>query len=380
MKGYSAKIKEKAMDKKKFAKKAGAAIDILMYILLLAQMLIVFVGSTIHEFMGIAFFVCVVLHCVQKRWWLPSLLKKKSTKPSKERRFFNIVTVLLIISIFAMIFSSMGVSRTIFPWFTALGNVDLHRYLGTAVFTLGIIHGMMHFVMRTKKKKRAVIITVIAAGASLALGFALVPYMSRHLKKVEISYSEAVEGEKAEWKGGNALIVYFTRLGNTDFEEDIDAVSGASLLKADGVLMGSNELLAHMLSDITGLESKAITLTGEKYPSSYNDTVAVASDEKNSSARPETEAIDISGYDDIILIYPLWWGDIPMPVATFLEQGDFSGKTIHLIATQGSSGFSESTASVKKLAKGAKVVEVMSIYCEDIPKARQRLLEWVKGK
>mgnify|MGYP002861617152 CR=1 FL=1 len=368
------------MDKKSLTKKAGVVIDILMYVLLLAQMLIVFTGSTIHEFMGIAFFVCVILHCVQKRWWLPSLFKKRSSKPSKERRFFNIVTVLLILSIIAMILSSMGVSRTIFPWFTALGNVDLHRWLGTAVLTLGIIHGCMHFIMRTKKKKRAVILTAVLAGAAVAIGLALVPYMSRHFKKVEISYSEAVTGEKAEWSGGKALIVYFTRLGNTDFEEDIDAVSGASLLKADGVLMGSDRLLADMLSDITGLESEAITVTGKKYPSSYNDTVAVASDEKNSDARPEIQSIDVSGYDDIILIYPLWWGDIPMPVATFLEQSDLSGKTIHLIATQGSSGFSESSETVKKLAKGAEVEEVMSIYCENIPTSRQALLEWVKNR
>ena len=293
------------MDKKKLNKKIGLVIDILMYLLLLLQMLIVFTGSTIHEFMGIAFFVCLVCHCVMKRWWLPSLFKKRSTKLSKERLIFNIVTILLVLSILAMVFSSMGVSRTIFPWFTALGNVDLHRYLATSVLTLGVIHGCMHFIMRSKKKKLAVTVTVILAGASLALGLALVPYMSRHLKKVEISYSEAVLGEKADWKGGNALIVYFTRLGNTDFEEDIDAVSGASLLRADGELMGSDQLLADMLSDITGLESRAITITGEKYPSSYNDTVSVASKEKNENARPDIEAIDVSGYDDIILIYPL---------------------------------------------------------------------------
>ncbi|MBR1663987.1 MAG: hypothetical protein IJ696_06655 [Ruminococcus sp.] len=361
------------MEKNKLKKTAGIVIDILMYVLLLAQMMIVFTGSLIHEFMGIAFFVCLIAHIIMKSWWRKAVLRNK--KP--ERIFFDIVTILLLLSIIAMVISGMGVSRTIFPWFEHFQSVDIHRYLATSVLTLGAVHGMMHFVFRAKKKKKAVILTAVIAAACLAIGLAAVPYMNRHLKMVEISYDEKVTGEKAAWDG-KALVVYFTRVGNTDFEEDIDAVSGASLLKADGELMGSDELLSDMLCDITGLESKAITLTGKKYPSSYADTVSVAGDEKSSSARPEIESIDISGYDDIILIYPLWWGDIPMPVATFLEQNDLSGKTIHLIATQGSAGFGASTDTVKKLADGADVKEVMSIYCEDIPDARERLLEWVK--
>ena len=368
------------MDKKKLTKKAGIITDIAMYALLLVQMLIVFTGTAIHEFLGIAFFVCLVIHCIFKRWWLPSLLKKRETKTPKPRVIFNIVTILLALSIIAMILSAMDVSRVIFPDISLIGSVDIHRYLAAAVLTLGVIHGGMHFIMRAKQKKKAIILTSLAAAAALAIGLALVPYMNRHLKKVEISYSETVTGEKAQWNGGKAIVIYFTRVGNTDFEEDIDAVSGASLLRADGKLMGSDELIADMLCDITGLESRAITLTGKKYPSSYNETVSVAGKEKSDSARPEIEPIDISGYDDIILIYPLWWGDIPMPVATFLEQNDFSGKRIHLIATQGSSGYGSSTATIKSLAGGAEVSEVMSIYCEDIPESRATLLEWVKER
>ena len=219
---------------------------------------------------------------------------------------------------------------------------------------------------------------IVAVGASLAIGLALVPYLNRHAKKVEIQLTDAVLGEKAEWRGNNALIVYFTRVGNTDFTEDVDAVSGASLMVADGDLVGSNELLAMMLSDITGLKTRAITVTGERYPSDYDDTVSVAGEEKRAAARPDIEPLDISGYDDIILIYPLWWGDIPMSVATFFEQNDWNGKNVYLIASQGSSGFSASTETVRNLAEGASVTEVMSIYCEDIPDARQSLLEWIR--
>ncbi len=353
-------------------------IDIAMYLILLVQMLYVFTENVAHELLGMGFFVCLIIHCIQKRWWFKSLFSGSRAAKSVGRKAFDIITVLLFISIISLMLSSMGVSRTLFPWFDILGYTGLHRYLATAVLSLGAAHGMMHFVMRTQKKKCAIFIMIVAVGASLAIGLALVPYLNRHAKKVEIQLTDAVLGEKAEWRGNNALIVYFTRVGNTDFTEDVDAVSGASLMVADGELVGSNELLAMMLSDITGLKTRAITVTGERYPSDYDDTVSVAGEEKRAAARPDIEPLDISGYDDIILIYPLWWGDIPMPAATFFEQNDWNGKKVYLIASQGSSGFSASTETVRNLAEGANVTEVMSIYCEDIPDARQDLLEWVR--
>ena len=147
----------------------------------------------------------------------------------------------------------------------------------------------------------------------------------------------------------------------------------------DGKLTGSDELIADMVVDILDCESKAITLTGKKYPSSYNDTVSVAGDELRDQSRLAIEPIDVANYDSIILIYPLWWGSIPMPVATFLEQNDFNGKTIYLIATQGSSGYGSTVSDIEALVKGAKVVKGTSIYCEDIPNARQTLYNLIKS-
>ena len=364
------------MDKRSFTKKAGIAADVLMYLILLVQMLYVFTGNTLHEWLGIGFFLCLIVHIIIKRKVIAGMWK--GGKKSAARRFSDIVTVLLFLCIIVLMLSSMGVSRLLFQWFRFMGSSDLHRYLATAVLTLAVVHGGMHGYIRTKKKKTAAFLIAAGAAASIAIGLALVPYMNRHFRTVTVDRRQAVEGEKVEWSGSKPLVVYFTRVGNTDFEEGIDAVSGASLLKADGEHMGSCELISDMLCDITGLEARAVTLTGEKYPSSYSDTVSVAGSEKNSSARPDIEKIDISGYDEVILIYPLWWGDIPMPVATFLESNDLSGKKLHLIATQGSSGFGASTETVKTLAEGAQVEEVMSIYCEDIPKCRPALLDWVK--
>ena len=357
-------------------KRVGLIVDILMYALLLAQMLYIFIGGVVHEILGIAFFVCYIIHLVIKGWWFKALFRKGK---DFSHRFFDILTCLMNIAIVVLMLSSMGVSRVIFPWFHVLGDAAFHRYLATAVLTLGVAHGGMHWIWHTKKKTRARVFVIIGCILAMALGLYGVPYMNRHFKKVDISFNEKVEGEKVEWKGKKPLVVYFTRLGNTDFEPDVDAVSGASLLIADGEMKGNDQLLADMVCDILGCESEAITVTGKKYPSSYNDTISVAGDELRENARPEIEPIDVSGYDSIILIYPLWWGSIPMPVATFLEQNDFNGKTIYLIATQGSYGYGSTVSEITDLCPGATVVRGTSIYCEDIPDARPELLEMIRG-
>jgi hypothetical protein len=67
-----------------------------------------------------------------------------------------------------------------------------------------------------------------------------------------------------------------------------------------------------------------------------------------------------------------------MPVASFLEGAQTKGSDIYLVATQGSTGYGSSVKEIKELAEGANVHEVVSIYCEDIPKARKVLFEKFK--
>ncbi len=347
-------------------------IDMLMYTLLLVQMLYVFTGNNVHEILGVSFFICLIFHVILRRWWFKTLFVKN--RPAS-RRFFDVVTALLFLAIILLVISSMGVSRFIFPRVILMGNADLHRYLATSVLTLGVLHGGMHAIWHAKNKRRVYVLVALACIAAVSIGIFAVPYLNRHLKTVDIDFTEKVSGEKIAWKGKKPLVVYFTRYGNTDFEADVDAVSGASLLISDGEMMGSNELLADMVCDIIDCEAVPITLTGKRYPSSYNDTVEVAGEELRANARPAIENIDVTGYDCVILIYPLWWYSIPMPVATFLDQNDLSGKRVYLIATQGGSGYGNTVEEIGDLCPEAEVIPGTSIYCEDIPDARDELLK-----
>ena len=70
----------------------------------------------------------------------------------------------------------------------------------------------------------------------------------------------------------------------------------------------------------------------------------LAADEQDENARPalKTTIDNLDDYDVIFLGYPNWWGDMPMPLYTFLEAYDFSDKMIIPFNTHGGSRFSRS--------------------------------------
>ncbi len=65
---------------------------------------------------------------------------------------------------------------------------------------------------------------------------------------------------------------------------------------------------------------------------------------------------DISQYDVVFVGFPVWWYREPSIIDTFMEQYDFSGKTVVPFCTSGSSALGESVDNIQNLALGAKVV------------------------
>ena len=88
----------------------------------------------------------------------------------------------------------------------------------------------------------------------------------------------------------------------------------------------------------------------------YNTDGCRANREQNDdSARPAISGgvEDMAGYDVVFIGYPIWWGQAPKIVYTFLESYDFSGKTITPFCTSGSSGIGESLSGIQALAPDA---------------------------
>ena len=71
---------------------------------------------------------------------------------------------------------------------------------------------------------------------------------------------------------------------------------------------------------------------------------------RDKSSRPEIVkgGLDVSGYDRILLGYPVWWYTAPTIINTFLETYDFSGKKIIIWATSGGSGLGKAKNDLAK--------------------------------
>lgn len=100
---------------------------------------------------------------------------------------------------------------------------------------------------------------------------------------------------------------------------------------------------------------------------------------EQAKARPElARTLDsLDGYDEIYLGYPNYWGDLPMAVYTFLEQFDWTGKTIHPFCTHEGSGLSGTERKIQQTCKGANVMRGLAIHGSSVDSAKAMIESWV---
>ena len=99
------------------------------------------------------------------------------------------------------------------------------------------------------------------------------------------------------------------------------------------------------------------------YSRNYNTALEEARRDLKARARPALKArvADMKSYDVILLGYPNWCSTIPMPIATFLEEYDFSGKTIIPFCSYGGGRLGQSLADIAKLSPRAKIGDALSV-------------------
>ena len=132
-----------------------------------------------------------------------------------------------------------------------------------------------------------------------------------------------------ESTGSSILVVYFS----TD-----DTIRAAAFTIAD-------ELSADLF-EIQPVEP--YTADDVNYHNSQSRT---SIEQNDPQARPAIAVLpeDLSRYDTIILGYPIWWGQAPRILYTFMESVDLTGKTIIPFCTSGSSGVGSSASNLQKL-------------------------------
>lgn len=178
--------------------------------------------------------------------------------------------------------------------------------------------------------------------------------------------------------GEKILIAYFTRVGNTNFDESVDAVSSASLHRLEGTLKGNTQLIAEMIQNTVGGDVFLIT-TADKYPADYDEVVDFAEEEQDKNNHPSLSAHveNMADYDTIFLGFPNWWYDMPMAIYSFLEEYNFSGKTVVPFNTSGGSGFSDSIRTLREMLPDSTILNGFTVRDSRATEAQDDVLEWL---
>ncbi|MDP4107405.1 MAG: flavodoxin [Bacillota bacterium] len=121
--------------------------------------------------------------------------------------------------------------------------------------------------------------------------------------------------------------------------------------------------------------------TVKPYSSNYDTTVDQAKREQQENARPKlkTHVNNMNDYNVVFLGYPNWWNTIPMPLFTFMEEYNFSGKTIIPFCTNGGGGFGSGVDDMKSTLSKAKFLKGIEIRDSHVKNAKDEVTRWVKG-
>ena len=207
--------------------------------------------------------------------------------------------------------------------------------------------------------------------AAFVLLLGLVVYGVGKLPAETVSAEAATQTaavESAALSDGKTLVVYFSRSGEN--------------WNVGTVEKGSTQLAAEYIAAQLGADLYRIEPT-TPYPDNYMEMLGVASEEQKADVRPEIKnAVDNwKQYDTVYLGYPIWDGDMPMIVYSFLESYDFAGKTVYPFDTHAGSGLAGTVHTIREKAQGADVKEGLALSGETVQKnfdkAAKSIEEWL---
>ena len=166
---------------------------------------------------------------------------------------------------------------------------------------------------------------------------------SKQVEAADNTEEEAQQVETSEAASNtNDEIVEDTSTENTDGSEENSGVL-VVYFSATGTTKG----VAEKIAGITGADTYEIKAAQEYTDAdlNWNDSSSRSTKEQNdSSARPEigSDAVSLDGYTTIYIGYPIWWGEEPRIMDTFVESHSFDGITMIPFCTSGSSGIGRS--------------------------------------
>ena len=161
---------------------------------------------------------------------------------------------------------------------------------------------------------------------------------------------------------GKSLIIYFSRADENYAVGYIDK--------------GNTEIVAEYVQELTGADMFRVEPL-VPYAKDYMTCIKEAK-KRIGNAPIKEKLTDISAYDTIFVMSPIYWGTYAPEVETALEGLDFSGKTVRVISTHEGSGLASMVPDVKKMCKGADVRKNgLAIRGSKAKESKKTVAEWL---
>ena len=159
-----------------------------------------------------------------------------------------------------------------------------------------------------------------------------------------------------------SLIIYFSRADENYAVGYIDK--------------GNTEVVAEYMQELTGADMfKAEPAV--PYAKDYKTCIEEAK-QRIGNAPIKEKLTDISAYDTVYIMSPIYWGTYAPEVETALEGLDFTGKTVRIICTHEGSGLSGMPSDVKKMCKGANVdSNGLAIKGSQAKESKDKVKAWI---
>ena len=159
-----------------------------------------------------------------------------------------------------------------------------------------------------------------------------------------------------------SLIIYFSRADENYSVGYIDK--------------GNTEYVAEFVQELTGADMFKVE-PAVQYAADYKTCIEEAK-KRIGNAPIKEKLTDISAYDTIFVMSPIYWGTYAPEIETALEGLDFKGKRVRVVSTHEGSGLASMVSDVKRVCVGADVQKNgLAIKGSQAKKSKQKVADWL---
>ena len=162
------------------------------------------------------------------------------------------------------------------------------------------------------------------------------------------------------------LIIYYSRKGQNYVNGSIQNLSKGNAERI------TEFIRQEILADVFEVE------TVKPYSEDYMTCTEEAKAELREKSRPDLKHYldSVSGYTNIFLVGPCWWGVYPMAVYSQLEKLDFTGKTVHFVVTHEGSGLGGVPKTIEVSCRGAFIGKSLAVQGGSVSASESRIKSW----